>query len=276
MDPNIKSRLRAEVAEIENWASTSITAILVAKVRKLAAVRDLAMIDSRRANYEANVKNKSIDALFILAQHDDSKWAEDFRRVKDLCRATRAETGLWSAMTRVHFGPKQRTLLMYEAQRGCLDRVQWLLARAAPRDARDADGRTAALFACQKGHTASLLRLIASGAGVDIAMNDGVTPIAVASQNGHIDIVRALIAAQAGVDISSNDGATPLIMASLMDRIDIVRALIAAMAGVDIADDNGETPLYIACQNSHIDIVRALIAAQAFVDIATNDGETPL
>jgi hypothetical protein len=57
--------------------------------------------------------------------------------VKDLCRATRAETGLWSAMARVGYGRMKRTLLTFEAQRGRLDRVQWLLARGAPRDARD-------------------------------------------------------------------------------------------------------------------------------------------
>ena len=270
------SQLRAEEAVIENWASNSIIAVSVEKERKLAAVRDLAMIEIRKADHEVNAKNQSIDSLFILAQHDGSKWAEDFRRVKDLCRATRAETGLWSAMTRVHFGPKRRTLLMYESQSGCQDRVQWLLARAAPRDARDADGRTAVFFACREGRTASLLSLIASGAGVNIAKNDGWTPLWVASLNGHIDIVRALIAAQAGVDIARNNGATPICVASEMGHIDIVGALIVAHAGVDIALDNGMTPLYAACMFGHTDIVRSLIAAGAGVNIAEARGRTPL
>ena len=80
--------------------------------------------------FAENEGNKAIDALFIVAQHDGCKWAHECRFVKDLCCATRVETGLWSAMARVGYGRKKRTLLMFEAQRGCLDRVQWLLARA--------------------------------------------------------------------------------------------------------------------------------------------------
>jgi hypothetical protein len=40
-------------------------------------------------------------------------------------------------MARVSYGATKRTLLMYESHRGRLGRVQWLLARGAPRDARD-------------------------------------------------------------------------------------------------------------------------------------------
>jgi hypothetical protein len=69
----------------------------------------------RISSYQSNVDNKAIDAVFIVTQHDDFKWAHECRYVKDLCRATRAETGLWSAMSRVHYGPQKRTLLMYEA-----------------------------------------------------------------------------------------------------------------------------------------------------------------
>ena len=249
--------------EIKLAADSKRSAIIEDKEMRLAAVRDPAMIEIRKANHEVNVKNKSIDALFILAQHDGSKWAEDFRRVKDLCRATRAEPGLWSAMTRVHFGPKKRTLLMYETQRGCLDRVQWLLARAAQRDARDTDGLTAAYFASREGRTASLLSLIASGAGVDIAKNDGVTPLWVASHEGHIDTVRALFAAQAGVDIAANDWSTPLYVACENGHTDIVHSLIAAGASVNIAEDRGRTPLDVAIHYGYESITNALIEAGA-------------
>ena len=257
------SELEQKRQEIELTANRKCDAVNEEKERKLAVVRDPAMIAIRNANHEKNVQNKAIDALFILAQHDGSKWAEEFRRIKDLCRATRAETGLWSAMARIHFGPKRRTLLMWEAQRGRLDRVQWLLARAAPRDASDADGRTAAFFASGEGRIASLLSLIASGADVDIATNDGWTPLFIACQRGHTDIVHALIAAHAGVDIARNDGTTPLFVASENGHTDIVHALIAAHADVDIAMNDGATPLRIARVEGHTDIVNALIAAGA-------------
>ena len=140
-----------------------------------------------------NESNKAIDALFIVAQHDGCKWADECRIVKDLCKATRAETGLWSAMARVGYGWKKRTLLMFEAQRGRLDRVQWLLARGAPRDARDTWGRTALAWASLYNRGADIIRaLIAGGAGVNIVDNSGETPLHYANALGHTDIVLAL------------------------------------------------------------------------------------
>jgi hypothetical protein len=121
------------------------------------------------ARYESNSSNKAIDTLFIVAQLDGFKWADECRRVKDLCRATRVEKGLWSAMARVGYGPNKRTLLMYEAPRGRLDRVQWLLARAAPRDAQDVKEHTALWLASTHGHADVVRALIAAGAGVNIA-----------------------------------------------------------------------------------------------------------
>jgi hypothetical protein len=267
--------------EIKLAADTKRAAVAKEKNGKLAAARAAAAINIREAYHEVNVNNIAIDALFILAQHDGSKWAEEFRRIKDLCQATRAETGLWSAMTRVHYGPNKRTLLMYEAQHKRLERVQWLLARAAPRDAHDARGWTALYLASFHGYTDIVRALITAGAGVDIADNDGETPLYAASFNGHSVIVSALIAAGAGVNIrlkglSGWSGWTPLYTASVFGHKDSVCALLAAGADVNIANNNGETPLFAASFKGHTDIVRALIAAGADVNIATARGRKPL
>ena len=152
----------------------------------------MAADDVLAQHFADNESNKAIDALFIVAQHDGCKWAHECRYVKDLCRATRAETGLWSAMARVGYGLKKRTLLMFEARRGRLDRVQWLLARGAPRDARNFSGKTALLWASENGRTDIVRALIAAGAGVNIADVSGETPLHYASENGHTEIVRAL------------------------------------------------------------------------------------
>jgi hypothetical protein len=177
------------------------------------------------SHFEDNIKNKAIDALFIVAQHDGCKWAHECRFVKDLCSATRVETGLWSAMTRVSYGRRKRTLLMYESRRGRLDRVHWLLARGAPRDARDCIGWTALVWASWKGHTDIVRALIAVGADVIIADNYGRTSLHYASEYGHTDVVRALIAGGAGVNIVDNSGETPLHYANALDHTDIVLAL---------------------------------------------------
>jgi hypothetical protein len=187
-----------------------------------SAARSAARISSL---FEDNVKNKAIDALFIVAQHDGCKWADECRFVKDLCRATRAETGLWSAMARVGYGRSKRTLLMYEAYRGRLDPVQWLLARGAPRDTHDIQGRTALFWASWNCHTDIIRALITAGAGVNIADKSRMTPLHYASARGHTDIVRALIAGGAGVNIVDNFGWTPLFHASTLGHTDTVLAL---------------------------------------------------
>jgi ankyrin repeat protein len=207
------------------------------------------------SHFEVNISNKAIDALFIVAQHDGCKWADECRFVKDLCRATRVETGLWSAMARVGYGRSEHTLLMYESQRGRLDRVRWLLARGAPRDARDNGGQTALSWASRQGRTDIVHALIADGAGVSIADNHGWTPLHCASTHGRTDTVRALIAGGAGVNIAERSGRTPLHFASHLGHTDIVRALIAGGAGVNIADIIGRTPLHLC---GHTDIVLAL------------------
>ncbi len=218
--------------------------------------------DARADRFADNEDNTAIDTLFIVAQHDGFKWAHECRFVKDLCRATRAENGLWSAMTRVHYGKRKRTLLMFEAYHGRLERVRWLLARGAPRDAAcDRFGQTALHVACLRGHIDIVRELIAADAGVNIRDLRGWTPLHSASIRGLADIVRVLIAGGADINIVN---------------IDTVRALLEAVAAVDITDNDGLTPLYYACYNGQADIVLALIAAGADVNLADERGRTLL
>ena len=54
----------------------------------MAAINDFDD-DARADRFADNEDNKAIDTLFIVAQHDGFKWADECRYVKDLCRATR-------------------------------------------------------------------------------------------------------------------------------------------------------------------------------------------
>jgi hypothetical protein len=61
--------------------------------------------DARADRYADNEDNKAIDAFFIVAQHDGFKWADEFRFVKDLCRAlalVRHDAGsLWAVQANI-------------------------------------------------------------------------------------------------------------------------------------------------------------------------------
>jgi ankyrin repeat protein len=232
------------------------------------------------ADIDSNVTNKAIDALFILAQHDGCKWAYEFRHVKDLCRASRAETGLWRVLVRLRYGREKNTLLMYESYRGRSERVQWLLARGADVNIANIHGTTSLFLAANArwsqadeiGRIETVRALIAAGADVNVRrvgapffglfLPRGETPLSAASAQGNVPIVHELIAAGADVNRATSIGATPLFNASQFGHLYIVRALIAAGADVNRAINvGGATPLSIASQLEHVAIIQALVEA---------------
>ena len=131
---------------------------------------------ARAAGFAANEACAFIDTLFTVAEAGRCKFAFDTRATVSLCRATAAEERFWSAMSRVHHGPRERTALMYAADRGDAVRASWLLARGAPRDTCDVHGQSALYLTSAKGHADVVRVLIAAGAGVDVAASNGFTP----------------------------------------------------------------------------------------------------
>ena len=59
----------------------------------MAAADDDEDVDHLAQRFAENESNKAIDALFIVAQHDGCKWADECRYVKDLCRAWKRDSG---------------------------------------------------------------------------------------------------------------------------------------------------------------------------------------
>jgi hypothetical protein len=223
-----------------------------------------------------------LDALFIVAQFpggqipeaDKCSYALDVRRCAGLCRATWAEEAFWSGLVRVRTGPlrRKRTRLMYAAMRGDTARVAWLLARGAPREAKDIGGQTALHWASLRGRTDAVRALLAAGANVDAADNRGATPlwtaadcwINVAAGAGHNDVVGALLAAGANPDGASAVGTRamrPLHAAIRYGRLAAVTLLLDAGADVNALYDSYTTPLAHATTPE----MRALLVARGGV-----------
>jgi hypothetical protein len=234
--------------------------------------RELALLTAERVPLDergrAVAEDLFLDALFIVAQFPGGQIAEadkccyafDVRACAGLCRATWAEEALWSGLVRVRAGPGERTRLMYAAAHGDAARVAWLLARGAPREARDVRGTTALFFASSKGHADAVRALLAAGANVDASNNNGVTPLWTAAYSGHTDAVRALLTASADVEGAFNHGYRPLHAASLHDHVAAATLLLDAGAGVN-ARYNGHTPLAWASTPE----MRALLVARGGV-----------
>ena len=206
-----------------------------------------------------------LDALFLVAQFPGGQIAEaekccyayDVRRCAGLCTATWAEEAFWSGLVRVRAGRRKRTRLMYAARNGDAVRVAWLLARGAPREAKNTYGETALYLASWKGHTKAVRALIAAGANVGAAENDKITPLYMAAQNGHTYSVRALIAAGANVDAADKIGWRPLHGASKNGHMPVAALLLDAGAAVSALTNAGNSPLAYAKTPAMRDLLAA-------------------
>ena len=240
-------------------ATAELDAALLAVLRKPDAERRRAVVEEL-----------FFEALFLVAQFPGGQVAEaakccyafDVRLCAGLCRATWAEEALWSGLVRVsHPGPRAVTRLMCAAARGDAARVAWLLARGAPREAKDAEGWTALCWASWQGRTDAVRALLAAGAAVDAADNDGMTPLYVAAHAGHADAVSALLAAGAGFEAAHHSSARPLHISSYRGHEGVTALLLNVGADVNALDNDGHSPFALA----QTPAMRALLAARGGV-----------
>ena len=244
--------------------------VIGSRAELVAALRKQRATPERAERVRALLQDMFLDALFLVAQFPGGQIAEadkccyafGVRLCAGLCRATWAEEAFWSGLVRVsHPGPKKRTRVMYAACHGDAARVAWLLARGAPREAKDVNGCTALYYAGWKGHVDALRALLAAGANVDAASNKGTTPLNAAAYNGHTDAVLALLAAGADVHAATSDGMRPLHAASVKGHAAAATLLLDAGAAVNALTNAGDSPL--SCAKTPA--MRALLAARGGV-----------
>ena len=193
-----------------------------------------------------------LDALFLVAQFPGGQIAEadkccyayDVRACAGLCKATWAEEAFWSGLVRVRAGPKERTRLMYAAAHGDAARVSWLLARGAPREAKDVKGWTALYWASSKDRADAVRTLLTAGANVDAATN-ATTPLYIAAAYGHTDVMRMLLDAGANVEGTPYPYQIfgPLYVASMYGQVAAATLLLDAGADVNSLTISGVSPL---------------------------------
>ena len=242
--------------------------VIGSRAELIAALRKHRPTPERAERARALLEELFLDALFLVAQFPGGQVAEaekccyayDVRMCAELCRATWAEEAFWSGLVRVHAGPGECTRLMHAAAHGDAARAAWLLARGAPRDAKDVGGRTALYWASMTGHVDAVRALLAAGANVDAADNDGCTPLWMAAVGGYTDAVRALLAAGANVESALFMGCRPLHAASRNGRVVVATLLLDAGADIN-ALTNGHTPLFYAKTPE----MRALLVARGGV-----------
>lgn len=216
----------------------------------------------------------------LLARGADPNRADRFGRVPlALCPTAEVADLLVAAGA----DPRRGNPLLGAARLGDLPLVDGLIARGAPVDVADAEGRTA-VYSAASGLTGLevVARLLAAGARPDVATRQGDTALLQACAWNHGALVKRLIAAGASVARVGPQGATALHLAAVgaynrEDTAALLATLLAAGAlGLDARDAAGRTPLRIVAELGDAPSVSVLLAAGADRRLADRQGVTPL
>lgn len=167
--------------------------------------------------------------------------------------------------------------LVNAARRVELRAVEFLLARDANVDAMDTDGWTALMFAAWRDSPEIVDLLVAHKASLEARNPKGLTAMAIASQHGRFRAAEALV--RAGADVNLRVGAaqyTPLMLAVAGGSVDTVELLLKHGADIDAQNAGGLTALMIAAANNHAEMAELLVKAGANPHLKSEDGRTAM
>jgi len=161
-------------------------------------------------------------------------------------------------------------------------RVQALLARGAPLEARDADGNTPLLRATLINAEAAASALIQAGADVNAKNEIGVTALWIAAGKGKLEILAQTLRHGADLRSTNRYGGTALIPACERGHVAVVQELLTRTdVNANHVNNLGWTALLEAVilgdgGPRYREITGLLIAAHADLNIADRDGKTAL
>ncbi|MGM0650637.1 MAG: ankyrin repeat domain-containing protein [Bacteroidota bacterium] len=169
------------------------------------------------------------------------------------------------------------TPLMYAAQGGYLDIVEFLVELDADIDAKPYhSNRTALMAAVENGYVEIAEYLIRQGADFSIRDYNKRHLMHKAALSGIWEMCDMLLYYEIPVDPLDIDNRTPLMLAAFDGFVATVDVLIENNANVNHRDIDGNTAMHMAAQNGHHEVITELINAGAELEIKNNNGFTPL
>lgn len=153
------------------------------------------------------------------------------------------------------------------------EQVMDLVRRGMDPNTSDPSGMTLLMFAANNGNQELLDFLLRNRANTMKYNRYGDTALALAALRGHVPIVRRLI--EAGADLSG-PGWAPLQYAAFAGHADVVSLLLAKKPDLDKRAPNRQTALMLAARNGHLEVVRLLIEADADMDLTDADGQSAM
>jgi len=135
--------------------------------------------------------------------------------------------------------------LVWAAEKGYTDRIDFLLTAGADLNAATEDGFTPAFIAAQEGHAPCLQVLAERGADLNAATKDGFTPAFIAAQNGHAPCLQVLAERGADLNATTKDGLTPAFIAEQNGHAPCLKVLAERGADLNLnaSDKKGSPPV---------------------------------
>ncbi len=169
------------------------------------------------------------------------------------------------------------TPLMYAAQNGYLDIVEFLVDLGADINARPYNSnRTALMAAVENCYVETAEFLIRQGADFTVQDYRDRHLMHKGALCGFWEMCDMLLYYDLPADPVDEDKRTPLMLAAFDGYDSTVNVLIENQAFVNHADTNGNTALHMAAQNGHADVIKTLLNAGSKPAISNNNNYTAL
>jgi hypothetical protein len=167
----------------------------------------------------------------------------------------------------------KRSPLFAVAKKGDVKKLQVLLEKGEPIEAKGQWGHTPLMCAVANDQVEAALFLISHHADVNHKTKDATNCMQLATMLGNVRILTALIEAGANIDERADRGATPVMWAANRGHLDALRLLIQRGADVNALDTLSHTALMYA-QPERLHVVEFLLEHGADPNLRTHDGLT--
>eukprot|EP00468_Gymnochlora_sp_CCMP2014_P002037 CAMPEP_0167743464 /NCGR_PEP_ID=MMETSP0110_2-20121227/2030_1 /TAXON_ID=629695 /ORGANISM="Gymnochlora sp., Strain CCMP2014" /LENGTH=1371 /DNA_ID=CAMNT_0007627837 /DNA_START=148 /DNA_END=4263 /DNA_ORIENTATION=- len=166
--------------------------------------------------------------------------------------------------------------LLAAASKGDYKRMQEVMARGVPVDAKDPHQRTALYGAAANGHLGIINLLLSQGADPNAENSQTTTPLYIATQHGHTSVVARLLKAGADPNHQTKTGTTALHMAVDSGHYEIAKELIKNGADPNLKTSSDVTALYIAVHKNRTKIFQLLLENDALTEYMHQGEHVPV
>ena len=202
-----------------------ILGFLVCKIALLQAAEEQTIYDPQKTEDLKQCLNEHIRSPSFRNQYE--KKSEFIYNIKELIKQ-----GADPAAP-CHNGSQS---LHFAAELGCVDLIEFLLARKAFVNAANNNRKTPLMFAAIGGHLQAIKILVSHGADLRSLSWQSWTPLMHAADSGNTEVIALLAELGANIDGEPARGKAPIMLAALKGHKGIVLQLIELGADVKMLD----------------------------------------